>query len=144
MLAAHLPGLLAAAIGNPSARLPDILAAALTRCPQPEAAVSLTRQLPGHSIGLAALAATLSSQAVAMYRQLAQTEPDAYLPDLARALVDHSHWLTDLGWLEEALTVIEEAVTIYQQLASAEPNFVPILAMALLDQSNTLWGVLRN
>jgi hypothetical protein len=69
--ATQLADLLEVAIDHPSTRLPDLLAVALTRCPQPEAAAALVGQLPEHSVGLAALAATLASQAVDHHRQLA-------------------------------------------------------------------------
>jgi tetratricopeptide (TPR) repeat protein len=142
LLAAHLPGLLTTAIDNPATPLPDILAVALTRCPQPEMAVSLVvGQFPGHSIGLAALAATVGSQAIAFYRQLAQAEPDVYLPDLAQALGGQSHWLSRLGRLEEALEVNQEAVAICQHLAQPERNaivFPPLLVPALMNLASTL------
>ena len=81
LLATQLANLLEVAIDHPSTRLPDLLAVALTRCPQPEAAAALVSQLPKHSVGLAALAATLASQAVDHHRQLAAARPDAFTPD---------------------------------------------------------------
>jgi hypothetical protein len=64
LLDAHLPVLFTGAVDRPSSRLPDLLDLALPHCPQPEAAVALVSQLPERSTGLAALAATLTSQQV--------------------------------------------------------------------------------
>ena len=129
LLATQLPGLLTTAIDNPSTRLPDLLAVALTRCPQPEAAAALVSQLPEHSVGLAALAATLASQAVDHHRQLAAARPDAFTPNLAGMVSNLSLRLSGLGRREDALAAGEEAVALYRQLAAARPDaFTPNLA----------------
>ena len=97
LLDAYLPVLFTAAVDRPSSRLPDLLDLALTHCPQPEAAVTLVSQLPERSTGLAALAATLSSQQVTQYRAGARDgEPDA-ADRLASSLNDLSVRLGDLG-----------------------------------------------
>ena len=75
LLAAHLPDLLTATLDAPAGRLPDLLDLALVHCPQPGAAAALVAGLPERSTGLAALAATLSSQAVDHHRQLAGRPP---------------------------------------------------------------------
>jgi hypothetical protein len=62
LLDARLSVLFAAAVDRSSSRLPDLLDLALTHCPRPEAAVTLVSQLPERSTGLAAPAATLTSQ----------------------------------------------------------------------------------
>ena len=132
LLNAHLPGLLAAAIGNPSSRLPDLLSLALTHCPQPEAAAALASQLPKRSTGLAALAATVTSQATDHYRQLAAARPDAFTPNLAASLSNLALALAGLGRGEEALAAAGEAVSLYRQLAVARPDaFTPNLAASL-------------
>ena len=128
----HLPVLFTAAVDRPSSRLPDLLDLALTHCPQPEAAVALVSQLPERSTGLAALAATLTSQQVTQYRADALGgEPDA-ASRLARSLNNLSVRLGGLGRREEALAAIQEAVTIGRELAAARPDaFRPDLAGSL-------------
>ena len=68
LLDAHLPDLLTAAIDAPAGRLPDLLDLALQLAPQPGPAATLAGQMPEHSVRLAALAATLTSQQVTQYR----------------------------------------------------------------------------
>jgi len=78
----------------------------------------------------AALEAT--KEAVALYRQLAQAQPQAFLPDLAASLTNLGAMLSELGRREEALQATEEAVALYRQLAQAQPQaFLPDLAMSL-------------
>jgi len=75
----------------------------------------------------------------AIYRQQAQTSPDAVLPYLARSLNNQSNRLSDMGRREEALAAIEEAVTIYRQLAQRWPAaFVPDLVMSLNNLADAL------
>ena len=132
LLDAHLPVLFTAAVDSPAGRLPDLLDLALTYCPQPAAAVTLVSQLPERSTGLAALAATLTSQQVTQYRAGARGgEPDA-ADRLAISLNNLSVRLGDLGRREEALAAIQEAVTIRRELAAARPDaFRPALATSL-------------
>jgi tetratricopeptide (TPR) repeat protein len=67
-------------------------------------------------------ALTAVEEAVTAYRALAETRPDAFLPNLAMALNNQSVCLAGLGRREDALTAIEEAVTIRRALAQARPN----------------------
>ena len=85
--------------------------------------------MPEHSVQLAALAATLTSQQVTQYRAgTVDGEPDA-ASRLAGSLNNLSVRLADLGRREEALAAIEEAVTIHRELAAARPDaFRPDLA----------------
>ena len=77
-----------------------------------------------------ALAAT--QEAVAIRRKLAQTHPDAFLPDLASSLNNLGKMLSDLGRREEALEAAQEAVALYRGLARVHPEaFLPDLAMSL-------------
>ncbi|HEV2254037.1 MAG TPA: trypsin-like peptidase domain-containing protein, partial [Streptosporangiaceae bacterium] len=74
----HLSDLFLDAIDAPAGRLPDLLERALQQAPQPELAAQLADQMPKHSVQLAALAATLTSQQVTQYRVgMAGGEPDA-------------------------------------------------------------------
>ena len=63
-----------------------------------------------------------ASEAIQIYRQLADARPEAFLPNLAGALNNHSNALSDLGRREDALANIEEAIQIYRQLADARPE----------------------
>jgi hypothetical protein len=77
-------------------------------------------------------ALTLSEEAVTLRRQLAQANPDAYLPDLAGSVGNHALRLAEAGRREQALTLSEEAVTLRRQLAQANPDaYLPDLARAL-------------
>ena len=135
----HLPDLLTAAIDAPAGRLPDLLDHALQLAPQPGLAATLAGQMPEHSVQLAALAATLTSQQVTQYRADALGgEPDA-ASRLAGSLNNLSLRLADLGRREDALAAIQEAVTIRRELAAARPDaFRPDLAMSLNNLSNRL------
>ena len=71
-------------------------------------------------------------QAVEIYRELAQTGPYAFRPDLANSLNNLSNRLADLGKRNEALETSEQAVEIRRELAQARPDdFRPDLAMSL-------------
>ena len=122
LLDAHLPDLLTAAVEVPAGRLPDLLDLALTHTPAPAAAATLVDRLPERSTGLAALAATLASQAVDHHRSRAAARPDMLAPDLARSLHKLSVRLADLGRREGALAAIEEAVSLRRPLAAADPD----------------------
>jgi tetratricopeptide (TPR) repeat protein len=122
LLGAHLPDLLTAAVEAPAGRLPDLLDLALTRTPAPAAAATLVDRLPERSTGLAALAATLASQAVDHHRSRAAALADLLAPDLARSLHKLSVRLADLGRREDALAAIEEAVSLRRPLAAADPD----------------------
>ena len=85
-----------------------------------------------------ALAATQES--VTIRRTLAATRPDAFLPDLARALNNLGVDLNSLGDREGALAATQESVSIRRSLAATRPDaFLPDLAIAL----RTLGMVLR-
>jgi tetratricopeptide (TPR) repeat protein len=73
-----------------------------------------------------------SQEAVDIYRRLAQTRPDAFLPDLATSLNASAAMLSNLGRREEALATSQEAVDIYRRLAQTRPDaFLPNLATSL-------------
>ena len=78
-----------------------------------------------------------STEAVALYRELAAARPDTFTPDLAGALQAHCIWLAAARPLREALAATTEAVTIYRELAAARPDtFTPDLARALENHSS--------
>ena len=144
LLAGHLPRLLTAAIDAPAGRLPDLLDLALRLAPQPGLAAVLAGRMPEHSMQLAALAATLTSQQVTHYRAATIAgEPDA-ANLLARSLNNLSNALAGLGRPEDALAAIQEATGIYRELAAARPEaFRPDLALMLANLSALLAGLGR-
>ena len=132
LLAAALPRIVDLAVTAGHAELADLASLALQLAPQPGLAAPLADQMPEHSVQLAALAATLTSQQVTQYRADAlDGEPDA-ASRLAGSLNNLSVRLADLGRREDALAAIEEAAEIYRELAAARPDaFRPDLAMSL-------------
>ena len=73
-----------------------------------------------------------TEEAVAIYRELASTDPDQYRPDLARALDHLGIVFRELARPADALPATEEAVAIHRELASTDPHqYRPDLADAL-------------
>ncbi|MFG1862361.1 hypothetical protein [Microbispora bryophytorum] len=69
------------------------------------------------------------AEAVIVYRSLAETRPDAFLPNLAGSLNNQATCLSDLGQREKALAAIDEATDLYRTLAKTRPDaFLPDLA----------------
>ena len=143
LLAAALPRIVDLAVTAGHAELADLASLALQLAPQPGLAAPLADQMPEHSVRLAALAATLTSQQVTQYRAgTIGGEPDA-ASRLAGSLNNLSVRLADLGRREEALAAIEEAAAIYRELAAARPDaFRPDLARSLnnLSAGWPTWG----
>ena len=139
VLAAVLPRIVHLAVTAGHAGLADLASLALQLAPQPDLAASLADQMPKHSVQLAALAATLTSQQVTHYRADAiDGEPDA-TDRLAASLNNLSLRLGVLGQREEALAASEEATDTYRELAAARPDaFRPDLAGGLNNLSNRL------
>ncbi len=73
-----------------------------------------------------------TQEAVELYRALAQSNPDAFQPDLAMSLNNLGLGLSELGNREEALKATQEAVELRRALAQSNPDaFQPDLAMSL-------------
>ena len=139
LLTAALPRIVHLAITTGHAELADLASLALQLAPRPDLAAPLVGQMPEHSVRLAALAATLTSQQVTQYR----TDTTGGGPDagnrLAASLNNLSVRLAGLGRREDALAAIQEAVTIRRELAAARPDaFTPDLAMSLNNLSADL------
>ncbi|MFF5654392.1 tetratricopeptide repeat protein, partial [Streptomyces collinus] len=84
-------------------------------------------------------ALTAAEDAAEIYRRLAAANPAAHEPDLARALFNLGHQLSDAGRRGEALTAAEDAAEIYRRLAAANPAaHEPDLAASLSDLSVAL------
>jgi len=89
--------------------------------------------------GLHQQALAPTEEATGIYRQLAQTNPAAYLPNLATSLNNLGVWLSDLGQREAALATTKEATGIYLQLARTNPAaYLPDLAGSLHNLGNQL------
>ena len=57
-----------------------------------------------------------------VYRTLAKSRPDAFLPNLAASLNNVGICLRALGQREAALQVTREAVDVYRTLAKSRPD----------------------
>jgi tetratricopeptide (TPR) repeat protein len=76
-------------------------------------------------------------EAVSHYRQLAEANPAAFLPDLAMSLNNQANRRSEVGDRAGALAAIDEAVSLRRQLAEANPAaFLPNLAGSLNNQAN--------
>lgn len=90
--------------------------------------LSLWQDALGHRE--AALAST--EKAVALYRVLASTRPEAFQPDLAANLTNLGVLLCALGQKEKAIAFAEQAVASYRDMASGRPDaFRSLLANGL-------------
>jgi tetratricopeptide (TPR) repeat protein len=128
LLASALPRIVDLAVTAGHAGLADLASLALQLAPQPHLAAPLADQMPEHSVQLAGLAATLSSQKVTQFRaDMIEGQPDAASRrDLAMSLANLSVWLGGLGRREDALAASEEAVTIYRELARDRPHWYAV------------------
>lgn len=81
---------------------------------------NLTTALSGLGSNGAALQAII--EAVSIRRQLAQTHPETFLPDLAASLNNQSIVLSKLGQRGAALAASEESVAIWCKLARVWPD----------------------
>ena len=85
-----------------------------------------------------------AQEAAGVYRELARTRPEAFLPGLAMSLNNLGSRLSGLGRLEEALAAAQEAVSIRRELARTRPQaFLPDLAGSLNNLSVFLSGLGR-
>ncbi len=84
-------------------------------------------------------ALTTAKEAVVLYRTLAETQPDAFKPNLAGTLNTLASSLSNLGKRDEALAAAKEAVTIYRTFAEAQrDSFKPTLAVSLNTLASSL------
>jgi tetratricopeptide (TPR) repeat protein len=73
------------------------------------------------------------SEAIAQFRRLARTSPNAYQPDLAAVLSNHASRLASRRLLNQAEEEASEALSIRRELAGLNPEaYEPRLAKALL------------
>ena len=72
------------------------------------------------------------SEAVSLFRRLADASPASYLPDYAHVLDNYGNQLSDVGRPGEALRAATEAAAYYEFLARTDPAaYLPEYAMAL-------------
>jgi hypothetical protein len=143
LLAAELPQIVHLAVTTDHVELADLASLAVQLAPQLDLAAPLAKQMPDHSVRLAALAATLASQRVTQDRAATDGQPDT-ANRLAGSLNSLAARLADLGRAEDALAAIEEATGIYRELAAARPDaYRAALAMSLNNLSNGLAGLGR-
>ncbi|MFE7059461.1 tetratricopeptide repeat protein, partial [Streptomyces californicus] len=106
--------------------------------------ITLHDWLPYASQRLARIAIQLVEAITNHYRALAEADPGAHLPDLARALSNLSVRLGEMGRQREGLEAVEEAVRHYRALAEANLDaHLPNLASALNNLSIRLGEVGR-
>ena len=144
LLAAALPRIVDLAVTADHAELADLASLALQLAPQPRLAAPLADEMPEHSVQLASLAATLTSQQVIQYRAgVADGQPDA-ASRLAMSLNNLANRMADLGRPEVGLAAAEEATGIYRELAAARPDaHRPDLAVLLTTLAARLGGLGR-
>jgi TIR domain/Tetratricopeptide repeat len=85
-----------------------------------------------------------SQEAVDIYRRLAETRPDTFLPDLAKSLNNLGRDLFNLGHRDKALAASQAAVDIYRRLVETRPDFLPDLATSLNNFGNGLSNLGRH
>jgi hypothetical protein len=64
----------------------------------------------------------VSEEGLAIYRELAAQNRDAFLPDLAKTLSRHGDRLVEADKMAEAVLVYREAADIFNELKQAEPD----------------------
>ncbi|WP_170154228.1 tetratricopeptide repeat protein [Actinoplanes italicus] len=76
----------------------------------------------------------LMREGVDIYRSLAETDPNLYLPSLSVAVHNLGNVLSELGRRDESLFCARESVRIDRQLVAANPGaFLPDLASSLIN-----------
>jgi predicted secreted protein len=86
--------------------------------------------------GRRAEALAVSQDAVDLYRELAATSSDAYLPDLAASMNNHALRLAEAGQRTEALAVSQEAVDLCRELAATNRDaHLPNLAASVINHA---------
>ncbi len=85
-----------------------------------------------------------AQQAARIYGELAASNPDAFLPDVAMSLNNLATMLRAVGRRDDALEKAQEAARIHGELAASNPDvFLPYLAMSLNNLANRLSDVGR-
>jgi CHAT domain-containing protein/tetratricopeptide (TPR) repeat protein len=83
-------------------------------------------------------------EALGLYRQLTQQQPQVYAPNLAATLTSLGAALQDLRRFEAAIATHEEALGLLRQLAERQPQvYAPAMAATLTSFGNALFGLRR-
>ncbi|QTR01275.1 tetratricopeptide repeat protein, partial [Saccharothrix algeriensis] len=83
-------------------------------------------------MGLREQALEPAQRAVGIFSELAETNPDTHLPNLAMSLNNLANRLAEVGRREQALEPAQRAVGIYSELAETNPDaYLPDFAMSL-------------
>ena len=91
------------------------------------------------------IAVSAADESRLIYRELAEKNPGAFLPNLAMSLNNVGTMLSELGRREEALAATEESVYIRRKLADKNPGaFLPDLAGSLGSLGSVLRGMERH
>src|SRR4029450_5148453 len=89
-----------------------------------------------------ATAQMVYQEVLATFRQLAQANPPAYLPNVAMALNNLGNLYSDTQRLSEAEQAYQEALTIRRQLAQANPPaYLPNVATTLTNLGTLKLGL---
>ncbi|MFE6872499.1 tetratricopeptide repeat protein [Kitasatospora sp. NPDC057692] len=84
-------------------------------------------------------ALSFTSEAIDLWRRLAETTPDPHLPGLGRGLNNLGISLSAVGRFDEALSVTAEAVNVRRRLGETDPDaYRPDLAAALSNLGSRL------
>jgi len=83
-------------------------------------------------------------EALGLYRQLVQQQPQVYAPDVAMTLNNLGNALRGLRRYEAAVEAYQQALAIYRQLVQQQPQvYAPDVAMTLTNLGNALRGLRR-
>jgi tetratricopeptide (TPR) repeat protein len=83
-------------------------------------------------------------EALGLYRQLTQQQPQVYAPDVATTLSNLGNALCGLRRYEAAVEAYQQALAIYRQLAQQQPQvYEPDVATTLSNLGNALCGLRR-
>ncbi len=99
--------------------------------------------LAGLGFGLSDIGSMWSARdayetAIAIYRELADSEPEVYQPRLAMTLSNVGTTLLKLNEAASAATALEEALSIYKDLAETKTEYWSLVATALNNLGNVL------
>ncbi len=89
-------------------------------------------------------AVAVYQEALALYRELAQQQPEVYTPEVARTLTNLGVALDELRRYDEAVAAYQEALALYRELAQQQPEvYIPDVAMTLNNLGNALRSLRR-
>lgn len=97
-----------------------------------------------HAMGQREQALSSIKQAVRYFRQLAEIDPEKFLPNLAVSLNNQANWQIIMGQRAESAASVAEAVLYCRQLTRTHSNtFRPLLATSLNSHANVLISIGR-